>query len=281
MMDRTTARSMIPWVAGVAVTTVLALGWFELYLVNVQLIAKGVLTQVNRNQVLDKTIVDYSGLAAALIVIAGVAVRTRGRSVPLLLGEILTAVRRDPEPAGKGGAKKSGWRMLLSIIFRDVLLLGRMGECEDFQQWFSHFLIMWGFIGLAATTTLDALVNSAANPLPIWHPVRVLGNATGIMLIAGLTIALTRRLTHTEVRLNSRPGDWVFLASLYGTALTGFIVQFFADTGVVTATIVFYPVHLAFISFLLVTAPWTKFIHALWRPSWIAYSRLRGNVSEG
>lgn len=277
-MAQTAARGALPWVATAFVVGVLVAAWAELYLINVRLIETGAISQVDRNVVLNKAIVDYSGLVAALIVAVGVVYRARRKSIPLLIQEIWQALRahakvgKDSDPPREGSG---GWGTVLSVVFKDVLLLGKMGECEDFQQWLGHFLVLWGFIGLAVTTTLDAIFNNAAVPLPITNPVRLLGNITGVMLVAGLTLSITRRLTHAEVRTSTKAGDWVFLIALYGTALTGFVVQAAADTSNVAGTWVAYPVHLAFLAFLLISAPWTKFVHALWRPSWVVYSRLR------
>ncbi len=265
------SRSAMPWLVTMVAVAILVYVWVQLYFVNVDSIATGATTQINRNTILSKTIVDYSGLVAAAVVVAGVLYRARGRSIPLLMQEIRQVIGK-PSDEGEGEAK--GWGTVFSVVVKDVLLLGRMGECEDFQQWLGHFLTMWGFIGLALTTTLDAIFNSAALPLPITDPIRLLGNATGIMLIAGLTISFTRRLIHSDVRSASRAGDWAFLVSLYGTALTGFMVQAFADTSNLLGTSVTYPIHLVFISLLLVAAPWTKFVHALWRPSWVVYTKL-------
>lgn len=273
-MAGTPSRSAVPWLVTVVVVAVLAYVWVQLYFVNIDSIATGVTTQININTILDKTVVDYSGLVAAVVVAAGVIYRWRGKSIPLLIQEIRQAIGK---PSAEGEGKKNGWGTVASVVARDVLLLGKMGECEDFQQWLSHILTMWGFIGLALTTTLDAIFNFAANPLPITDPIRLLGNVTGVMLIAGLTLSLSRRLVRSDVRSVSRAGDWAFLVSLYGTALTGFMVEAFADTSNFVGTAVTYPIHLVFISLLLVAAPWTKFVHALWRPSWVVYSRLNAH----
>lgn len=270
-MAGTPSRSLVPWLVTVFAVAILAAVWVQLYFVNADSIATGAATQVDRNAIVSKTIIDYSGIVAAGVVAVGVVYRTRNKSIPLLVQEILQSVRRRPEE--KEG-EPGGWGTVVSAVFKDVLLLGRMGECEDFQQWLSHFLTMWGFIGLAVTTTSDAIFNNAAVPLPITSPIRLLGNASGIVLVAGLTLSFSRRLVHADVRTASRAGDWAFLVSLYGTALTGFMVQAFADTSNVAGTWVAYPVHLAFIALLLVAAPWTKFVHAVWRPSWVVYSRL-------
>lgn len=281
-MPGTPSRSAIPWLATLLAVGILLYIWIQLYLVNVDLISTGRLTQVDRNTILNKNIIDYSALVAVAVVGAGVVYRMKNRSIPLLIQEIRQAVggptRMEGDPNGSTSKGKGGWGTVLSVVFKDVLLLGKMGECEDFQQWLSHFLTMWGFIGLAVTTTLDAIINSPAVPLPITSPVRLLGNATGIILIAGLTLSFSRRLVHADVRTASRAGDWWFLVSLYGTAVTGFAVQSFADTSNVLGTWVAYPIHLAFLSSLLVAAPWTKFVHALWRPSWLVYSRLNAQA---
>jgi len=270
----TPSRSAVPWLLTVIVVAGLSYVWVQLYFVNVNSIAAGASTQVDRNAILDKSIIDYSGLVAAAVVGVGVIYRTRNKTIPLLIQEIRQAISKPPAPEDGEKAASGGWGTVVSVVFKDVLLLGRMGECEDYQQWLSHFLTMWGFIGLAITTTLDAIFNNAAVPLPITNPIRLLGNATGIMLISGLTLAFSRRLVHADVRSASKAGDWAFLVALYGAALTGFLVQAFADTSNLLGTWATYPIHLAFISLLLVAAPWTKFVHAVWRPSWVVYTRL-------
>lgn len=274
-MPRLWLQQAVPWLLTVLAVCALLLFWAQLYVVNVNLIQTGKSLQVDRNSIINKNLVDLSGVAAAVVVAVGVAYRTRKRSVPLLLQEISEAIGKGTSIEG-GDGRGGAWGTIFSVVFKDILLLGKMGECEDFQQWLSHFLTMWGFIGLAVTTVADAVVNFAAVPLLLTNPVRLLGNAAGVVFVAGLTLSISRRLVHREVRMATRAGDWVFLASLYGTALTGFLVETFSDTSNVIGTTVTYPLHLAFIAFLLVTAPWTKFVHALWRPSWVVYSKLEG-----
>ena len=73
---------------------------------------------------------------------------------------------------------------------------------------------------------------------------------------------------------SSRLGDWTFLLSWWGTGATGFAVQWFADAGSARATAWLYVGHLVFIALILAAAPWTKFIHAAWRPTWVLYRAL-------
>lgn len=284
-MGRNLASDTLPWVTTIVAVAALLAAWLYLYFFNIDLIQTGAVSQVNRNVVVSKVIIDYSGLLAALIVAVGVIYKTWTKSIPLLIQEIARSLRslgESPTPLPSSGKvdavveKRQGkWRTLFLSVFGEILLLGRMGECEDFQQWLSHFLIMWGFIGLAVTTTLDAIFNFSAIPLPIISPIRLLGNITGIIFVAGLTLSISRRFFNQRVRKKSNRQDWIFLFLLYGTAISGFVVQVFGSTGNVAGTWVSYPTHLAFIAFLLITAPWSKFIHALWRPSWIVETKLR------
>lgn len=268
--------SLVPWaITGLAVLA-LAAPWFQLYTSQLSL---GNVHQVDRNTVLNKNIVDIAAFTSLGIIIVGLLVRIRSRTVPFLIQEIVAIIRTPPKGyAANGGTRENHVKGVLGTLFTvligRVLLLGKMGVCEDFQQWMSHFLIMWGFIGLAVTTTIDAIVNSSAVPLPLLHPIRILGNLTGVIFMAGLTLAIARRALLPQARTTSRLGDWVFLLSLYSTGATGFAVQWFATTANSIGTSLSYLAHLVFIALLLTSAPWSKFIHALWRPSWIVYTTL-------
>jgi nitrate reductase gamma subunit len=199
------------------------------------------------------------------ILALGVIWRAWRRSAPILVRETLDA-------SVALGRRKSVWAAGLAA--KEIALNGGMRECEDAQQWAAHQLIMWGFIGLFATTSLDALVNPAAEPLPLLHPVRLLGNVTGIAFMMGLTLAIARRALLAHVRASSHLRDWTFLLSLWGTGATGFAVQWLADASRQQATAWLYALHLVFVAGILAAAPWTKFIHAAWRPTWVLYRAL-------
>ena len=267
--------NLLTWGPTITVTALLVITWINLYIIH----SSGQVIQIDRNTILSKNIVDIAGITALIIVIIGVIIRIRRRDVAILVQEIMREIKpsQKNQQTNGGGNTAINWNAVKTTLktgIYDILLLGKLGRCEDFQQWLSHFMIMWGFIGLGITTTLDAIVNFEAVPLPLLHPVRILGNVSGIVFMAGLTLALTRRLFSPEVRSTTTTSDWLFLISMYGTGATGFLVQWYADTANYLGTAISYVVHLIFVAFLLTTAPWTKFIHALWRPSWVIYSKL-------
>lgn len=264
---------VLSWGAAAAVTAVLVAMWVDLYALHASSIEPGLIRQIDRKTIVSKFVVMVIGFSAVGIAILGVAIRTWRRSAPILLQETIELLR-SPTGAGAGeGAPRRRVGLAFAAAAREVAG-GGMRECEDAQQWVGHFLTMWGFVGLFATTALDAVVNGAADPLPLMHPVRLLGNVTGIMFVAGLTLAMARRALLSRARETSKLGDWMFLISLWGTGATGFAVQWYADSAAARATSWSYLIHLAFIGLILAAAPWSKFIHAVWRPSWVLYRQL-------
>lgn len=256
------AYDALTWGSAGAVAALIVAGWAALLAAHVG--GPGAAVQVDRKLILSKLAVMALAFGAVAVGMLGVAWKTWRRSSPVLLQECAGLVR--------GGAVRGpALRGALAAAARDAAA-GGMDECEDFQQWAAHLLIMWGFLGLFATTALDALVNHPANPLPLLHPVRLLGNVSGVAFMAGLTLAIARRALNARVR--STAGDWVFLWSLWGTGATGFLLQWTASLGDLRDTRLWYPAHLALIVAILLFAPWSKFLHAVWRPSWALYRRL-------
>ena len=147
----------------------------------------------------------------------------------------------------------------------DVFYQRPIADCSR-SRWFAHMAMFWGFVGLAITTVMDEILNPAAAPLPITSPVRILGNITGIFFVGGVAFSLGRRLVVSDVRKNSTVGDAVFLLLLLLTGVTGFMTEAFSNLNLVTADNFSYWSHLVLITALLVTAPFTKFVHAIGRP---------------
>jgi heterodisulfide reductase subunit C/quinone-modifying oxidoreductase subunit QmoC len=251
----------LSWGAAAAAAAVMIAEWISLY----RLHAAGLAAPIDRRTVVPKDAVEWIGFATLGILALGVVWRAWRRSAPILVRETLDA---SAALGGKASARAAG------SAVKEIALSAGMRECEDAQQWAAHQLAMWGFIGLFVTTSLDALVNPAAAPLALLHPVRLIGNISGVAFMAGLTLAIARRALLGRVRAVSRIGDWTFLLSLWGTGATGFAVQWLADAGWPRATAWAYLLHLAFIVGILAAAPWTKFVHAAWRPTWVLYRAL-------
>ena len=156
-------------------------------------------------------------------------------------------------------------RMLADTLAVDVFYQKPIADCSR-TRWFAHLAMFWGFVGLAVTTTLDAILNPTAGPLALSNPVRILGNISGIFFVAGVSVSLGRRLVVRSVRENSTAGDAIFLLLLILTGLSGFTTEVFSNLNLVSADSFSYWSHLILVAALLVSAPFTKFVHAIGRP---------------
>jgi len=130
-----------------------------------------------------------------------------------------------------------------------------------------HVLTYLGFLAALASTTVAFIDQDLLGWLPPYAltsaPV-ILGTLGGIALILG-----TGGLIWFKARSDSAPAgagangmDYVFLVTLGLAALTGILTLMLRDSRAMGATLV---VHLATIAALFITAPYGKFVHALYR----------------
>jgi nitrate reductase gamma subunit len=215
-------------------------------------------------------IVHDVGLAAILVALFAMVFGV------LRLVRLLSAGRGHP-------AAPAGPRSLLGAIRKtgaEVLAANRYRTCTEEQEapwyrsrWFVHWTIMWGFIGLAVATTLDYLLLLLADkvpglPVPLWHPTRLLGTLTGVLILFGTLSALASRIRKPEkYSSHSLLSDWLFLWLLLLGTLTGFIVEFelYLSHGTVWGYVLFL-VHVVIGMEIVLLFPFTKFAHAVYRP---------------
>jgi len=132
----------------------------------------------------------------------------------------------------------------------------------------THLAVFWGFMGLVVTTTsvgIGIYAFGYLTPWPFWHPVKILGNVSGIVVIAAVTVFLWRRIVDQAKAGKSTYSDWLFLAILLLTTLTGFLCQWLRLADLRALAYPTYFVHLIFIFFLLVYIPYSKFAHIVYR----------------
>jgi quinone-modifying oxidoreductase subunit QmoC len=131
----------------------------------------------------------------------------------------------------------------------------------------THLLIFYGFLGLVITTAsvgVGIYGFGYLTPWPFWHPVKILGNVSGAAVILALCVFLWRRIADSTRAGKSTYSDWLFLAILLLTTLTGFCCQWLRLAGLRVAYPMYY-VHLLLIFFLLVYIPYSKFAHLVYR----------------
>lgn len=106
-------------------------------------------------------------------------------------------------------------------------LLGRRIFKGDLSAGLMHLFIMWGFIGLFAGTvllTIDYwLIRFLTDNIYLIYSFCL--EILGLMLIAGLLIAMIRRYIARVARLSNRSQDFWILILLLACVLTGFMVE--------------------------------------------------------
>ncbi|MDG6995275.1 MAG: hypothetical protein JRN52_05065 [Nitrososphaerota archaeon] len=144
------------------------------------------------------------------------------------------------------------------------------------SRWLTHATMMWGFVGLALTTTFAYIFNPSGEPMPFTWPVRILGNVSGAMLIVGCAIFAYRLMTNPAERnpLTFR-ADVVFFSALFLTVITGFATEFFGYGQDLFGAYTIYALHLVLVTLLLGSAPFTRFLHAIMTPYFAIFEKLR------
>lgn len=161
---------------------------------------------------------------------------------------------------------------------RDIGSHRRFQDCGTNQPRFrAHLAVFYGFLCLFAATT-GAFVYTAflkrELSLPLYDPVKLIGNLGFILMLGGLAVVTLRRFAPGAPAGRSNYFDWFFIALLYLVILTGFGLQALRllETGPVAY--LFYLVHLVFVFALFIYLPYSKFAHILYRTAamtWVKY----------
>ena len=160
----------------------------------------------------------------------------------------------------------------LASLFSSELVNGVVVErnviTDSKARWLSHFLVFWGFIGLAIATVWDDVFyhqGTLPPPFSLQNPGNIIGNIAGAMAIVGATMMLGRYLFVQKFKEN-RKGDTIFFVILYIALLTGFATEFTRFSGSTVPANASYLIHLAIVGALFISAPFTHFFHALLTP---------------
>jgi nitrate reductase gamma subunit len=155
---------------------------------------------------------------------------------------------------------------LVRVVVNEVVIQKRFQSCADRNRYWAHLLLVWGFIGLLVATTLDYTIDVYSVPLPYCMP-RGLGIVSGLALVYGSAYFMYKRLEGEEQYATFTDfSDWTFLLLLLLVEVTGFLLDLFLLADIPLGVYITYALHLIVVFDLLVTAPFTEFVHALYRP---------------
>jgi citrate/tricarballylate utilization protein len=134
------------------------------------------------------------------------------------------------------------------------------------RRWFHH-CTFYGFLLCMASTTVAAIYHSVLGwhaPYPYSSLPVLLGAAGGFGLVVGpLGLAALRQTRDPSLGHRESGGlDTVFLTLLFLTSLTGLALLVLRHSNLMGLLLV---IHLAVVLVLLLTLPYGKFVHALYR----------------
>lgn len=155
---------------------------------------------------------------------------------------------------------------LVRVLVNEVAIQKRFRSCADGNRYWAHLLLVWGFVGLLVATTLDYTIDVYSVLLPYYVP-HGLGIVSGLALVYGSAYFIYKRLEGKEEYATFTDfTDWTLLLLLLLVGITGFLLDLFLLADLALGAYVTYALHLILVFDLLITAPFTKFVHALYRP---------------
>ena len=175
---------------------------------------------------------------------------------------------------------REGFVKSLLLTLKDIATHTYFRMCKvNKPRGHAHMGILYGFLFLMAATTGAFVYTTILDKdlsLPIYDPVKIIGNVGGIALLLGLTWVSWRRLTRRHEAGRSIYFDWYFVGILYAVTITGFVVEIVRYSDLRLASYSLYLLHLVFYFMLFTYLPFTKFAHIIYRTLALTHARQIG-----
>lgn len=180
---------------------------------------------------------------------------------------------------------KKSFISVLSKTISEILTHKNFNECStNSTRFWGHLLIFYGFLGAMATAGLalgaDIFFNFQA-PIPLFNPIKILGNLSGLSLLIGSSIVIVKRFSTKENLGSNTYSDWILVLFVFGVALTGLLTEAMRLTATPFVAYNTYYLHLVLIFFLLWYAPYSKLAHMFYRTLALVYLRMNNRDKKG
>lgn len=208
-------------------------------------------------------LIDTAGVLLLVFIVISMAVRIRTGKLDL------------PQPRRELLGK------FASVLALDVGTSRPLWTCNR-AKWASHLFVFWGFVFLMVSTTLAYFFKPEGAVLPLTSSVNIFGNSGGAMVIGGFVVMFSVRFKESGSVWHINRSD-LFLIFLFLATFTGFSTEtaiYTVGRGAFTTAVVYW-VHMFFDVMLLGTAPYTKFVHAFYKPTWLLQVRLEQRPEKG
>jgi ferredoxin len=183
--------------------------------------------------------------------------------------------------------KNSTTKVSLWVHIREFWLLiynfavqPKFSKCDDKRYWLSHWFLMSGYTIMFIVIVVFLPWFQTEEILPVWDPQRWLGYYATFGLLFGLFVAIIGRMKGKEVKFQfSHISDWLFLAMLTLTVITGILIHIFRINGLPLATYISYIAHMAvLVPMILIEVPFSKWSHLAYRPFAVYFTQLKKNA---
>jgi len=199
---------------------------------------------------------------------------------------------------GRAGAPPPTVGIVKSVIrtVKSILLHDKFAKCSArASRRVSHLAAFYGFLALYIVTiwaVLDLYVLpsfgvASLYPFELSHPMKVLANLGGLLLLFGVVKVISDRMRSAEDDQTSTAFDWMFVWLLLGVAVTGFAIEILrfaiepaTQSAAVTIAYAIYFVHLVLVFQLLIYLPYSKFAHLLYRTIAMVYVEHTGRNQQ-
>lgn len=116
--------------------------------------------------------------------------------------------------------------VIIKSIFVDLLFQKRIFD-KSYLRWATHALIFFGFVMLLLMHALDSVITERffSDYQSTLNPYLFLRNLFGIMVLAGLILAVFRRVSLRPQRLKTNPADWTTLIFIALIIISGMLLE--------------------------------------------------------
>ena len=202
--------------------------------------------------------------------------------VLVTLINVISMYRYTKNTIGIGKSTKiSNWlRELINVIIREGLFQLRL-KCQkgNNYRYLAHLSIFWGFVLTFAATGTHfmwlILYPEAKEPSYVTNIARILGIIGGVLLIYGSIYYIVHRAKRDEeYAKRSFLPDWWLLSLIIIIGVTGFFTTIGIYANIPLLTYASYGLHLLSVFYLIVSAPFSKLAHLVYRTLALWFSKV-------
>ncbi|MCB2229450.1 quinone-interacting membrane-bound oxidoreductase complex subunit QmoC [bacterium] len=186
----------------------------------------------------------------------------------------------------------------LILTAREILAHTRFKDCEENKpRATAHMLLLYGFIGAMITTGcvfvfvfiphylhllgLESISSFFAVPIDLPHPVKILGAVSGVLLVIGGAMLISRRWSNRDSVGANGYTDYLFLYVIFIVGLTGMLSWLVRWAGLAIPAYTIYFIHMVSVFFLLWYMPYSKFAHMIYRTLALVHARQIARMPRG